>query len=280
MDDTANVRDWDALRRNQAALFALVVFAGVFVVLWGYHGCLAVLDGRWLYALFYLPAALGWAAAAALTIAVVRLRSPRLSLSRSAWRYVPGRGVTMPASRAVVVCTAAVLGCTAFSGAVFAVGSWTGQLIFPMSSGQRGVFPYVAAALSLYSAGMLVWALVGGIRPPSIECTPKSLTVNGFRNFQAIAWTDVATIIPVTTGKNAAIEVVLRDDSRAEVSVRTSGTSGPQSARVQQPMAARNVDLLGVGAHRLLEFLRFYVAHPDARDELADTRAGERLQTL
>ncbi|MDV7174061.1 hypothetical protein R4144_11870 [Gordonia amicalis] len=263
---------WDRLfRLTRFAGLSAAAF-GVFSLFWGYHGVAAIADSRPLYAMFYLPAALACSleATRVVTIAIRRTRSgapPKVTAHR------PG-GTAIRMSPEFRVGYIVFLALTLVSATVFAVGFWTDQLTFPMSDGQLIVFPYVAAGLAVFAAAALVYFACGWLRFSEIFCTPDKLVMKSFKVRDEIAWSDIEAIEPTASGNSMAILVEPVDGAKVTVEVFYRGPFAPSP---EDPIVCV-VDLFPTGPEALLDFLRYYLDHPEAREELGDGRAVERLQ--
>ncbi|MCZ0914596.1 hypothetical protein O0V02_19575, partial [Gordonia amicalis] len=239
--------------------------------LWLFHGGVAIAESRWLYVAFYVPGASGALLLAGWAGVLIARRRGGLPLRIDS---VGRGGVTIAMPVAQRVGYVVMLASTVVACAVFAYGLWTGHLNFPMTARQQGGFPYTACAIGAYAAGLLVFSAIGWLRFPKIICTPTTLIVQSSKVRDEIAWTDVEAIRPSASGNSMAILVEPRDGAKVEVEVFYRG---PFSPSPEDPIVC-NVDLFPTGPEAMLDFLRYYLDHPEAREELGDGRAVERLQ--
>lgn len=264
---------WDQLS-NTARLWMLYVLMWFFAAFWLWHGSRAVLDGRWLYALFYLPGAIAWLAAWFPIGEVHRHRRPEYRPDPRSVR-VTNDGIVFRQSTAVRLSTVVAIVCTVIAGATFALGTWTGRLSFPMpSESQRLGFPVVGAALAVWYVVVGTWFLFGWARFPEVRCSPTTVTSRRFLFSQQLSWDEITDVEAVADGRNAGIHLATRGIDFVPCHRFAPVKFGTESGPVICP-----ADLLAVGTYRLLDFLEFYRANSDARAELADERAVRRVLT-
>lgn len=265
--------EWEQVRRQTPALWFSASSALFFGVFWGYHAIHAlVTDGRFLYAAFYSPASVGcliivaWAG----TIALGRGRD----ITHRCRPLLTADGVVVRTGRTYRIEYIAIFVLATVGGTVFAAGTWTERLTFPMTGGQSKIFPFVAVGLALYAAGTLLWLVTGRLRFPEIVCTPVSLSVRSFKVRDEIAWSDIEAIEPAIAGNWMALLIEPNEGADVEVEVFYRGPFAPDP---EDPIVCV-VDVFPGGPESFLEFLRYYLDNPEARDELGDGRAIERLQ--
>ncbi|WAC57545.1 hypothetical protein [Gordonia sp. SL306] len=266
---------WDSVRSKTKVLVVVVAALAVLGLFWAYHGIRAIGDARLVYVLFYLPAAVGCLAVAALTIVIMRQRLRNSVAPRTAVTVASGT-ISFQMPRTLEWGYWVVFVLTVIASVTLAVGMWTDALTFPMSSGFDMVLPFVALALGLYGAVALIWLAMGFARFPTIDCTPDDLVVQGFKARQQIRWSEIVDVEPVASNNNLGLAITVADGAHAQVDINFIGPLAPARRDLQRSITVA-ADLFAVGADQLLAFLQHYVKHPDARDELGDGRAVERL---
>ncbi|WP_139277705.1 hypothetical protein [Rhodococcus marinonascens] len=170
---------WRHPRSQPKFVGILVLFFGTFAAFWIYCGVRAAVEGRLVYTLFYFPSAFGFTAVCFLSLLVIAQRHrdrPHPSSSIQNTRAVRFRPA--PAFRFGYLGTLAsgTVGCAAFS-----IGLWSGVLSFPLSSGQKSIFPCFFTAFGLFALCLLTLFMIDRFRFPRVECTPEELIVQGFR---------------------------------------------------------------------------------------------------
>lgn len=167
-------------------------------------------------------------------------------------------GTTIRPDRRIDVFTQLWLLVTAISTALFAIFGPMGKLDIPVGREQRYSVPFMAGAVAIGGAITLFGALRRGSMK-YVRLTPTGFDFEqGFSSAHR-AWGDVKDVTDQTPdGKRAAgtAIVMLMSDDRAPM--LTGGTFTP-------------------GGDALRELVRFYWQHPEARSELTDGRALERL---
>ncbi|MGC4933346.1 hypothetical protein ACLQ3C_06655 [Gordonia sp. DT30] len=262
---------WNRLpsRRRLWPLTALAVFI---TGLWSWQGVVAALEGRWLYVLFYVPGAIAWLSAWYPAYEVYRHRGADYGSDRNTVART-NDGIAFRQSRRIHVLTAVSIFTIVLACAVFAVGTWTDRLSFPMSRSQEAVFGVLAAILAVWYTVTGIWFLLGWARFPTVECTPTAIRSRRFLSSQQISWDEVVGVSAVADSKNASIHLLTSENDVPH------HWFGPALPRAKSGPFICPADLLGVGTIRLLEFLDHYSIDPDARSELADGRAIDRALT-
>lgn len=270
-DDTG----WDNVRSKTGALLGVIGLLAAFGGFWTYHGVRALVEVRPLYALFYLPAALGCFVIPGLTVFIIRQRRVGYTASRSAVVIEPGR-ISFALSGVLRWGYWTVFGLTAFASTTLAVGMWSNALQFPMSGGFEAALPFVSLILAVYAVLALMWLRLGYARLPQIDCTSIGIGVQGFKARQEIQWSEVASVERVGIN-NLSVRLAVTEDSSARVVTNWVGPLSPDQHELGRT-AIIAADLFAIGAEQLFSFLQFYVENDWARDELADQRAVGRLR--
>ncbi|GAB2657513.1 hypothetical protein ABI214_07085 [Prescottella soli] len=253
-----------------------VVFFGIFAILWGYQAVVAIVEGRYVYGLFYFPAAVA--------VTAVIMNTP--DMIRSRMRSVPSAnavhcnkdGVAFSRSRwarwtLMTYLVAACWGCLAFS-----IGMFTHAYEFPMTAGQGRFFPYVIGAMGAYLIVYLCCVFTGQIRSSRVICTPFEVIVRSTTETQSVEWDRIDKLEPFSMSggpRHSMISMVTVDGSKPQSDRHYRGPFA--SALKSPPTITVKADQFAVGAVPLYWFLRYYLEHPEDRPELADGRAVDRL---
>ncbi|WP_156112166.1 hypothetical protein [Prescottella defluvii] len=250
--------------------------AASMALLWAWQTVTAVADSRFGYLWFYLPAFLGVALMCVPGIEVIsarmRTRASRASIARdSGGTIVSGNRLstwTLPGSL-----LAGAVACV-----VFSIGMFTGAYTFPMTSGQQLFFPCVVGAMGLWFVIYGALLATGQLQHPCIVCTPEELRVRRGIETQSVAWDRIESLEAISLleyQRNSAIRISLRTGDSPSVDKHYRGPFA--SVLKSPPTITIKADQFDVGAVPLYWFLRYYLEHPEDRQELADGRAVDRL---
>ena len=253
-----------------------VVFFGFFAILWGYQAVVATVEGRYVYGLFYFPAAV--AATAMIMNAPDMIRARMRSVPPARAVHFNEGGVAFTRSRwarwtLMTYLVAACWACLAFS-----IGMFTRAYEFPMTAGQGRVFPYLVGAMGAYLVAYLSCVLAGQIRRPRVICTPVEVIVRSTTESQSVEWDRIDKLEPFSMSggpRHSMISMVTADGSQPK---SDRHYRGPFASALKSPATITiKADQFDVGAVPLYWFLRYYLEHPEDRPELADGRAVDRL---
>lgn len=265
--------EWAAHRGKMVwAQVGNLMFAGL-AVLWTIQFGIAVAEGRYLYASFYLPAAVAaWSACfAVITMGLLFFRDEPHRRSGAS----TNSGTVIGYSSAFAVCISGFYLGVAVAAPVFAVGLWSERLSFPMTDGQSALFPIGALFGGIVFLLVIVWFATGCARWPYVRADSRRVTIGSYRYRQSIEWSEVAQILPIMRGSQPCVMITFLKGSDPTYEAYLPIAVGKGDKR-RQPMVVR-ADTMASGAQPLLRFLRYYHAQPDKRTELDDGRALARL---
>ncbi|WP_299575238.1 hypothetical protein [uncultured Williamsia sp.] len=243
------------------AVAGLLMFTA-FGVFFAFLSVRAVVETRWPYLLFYVPAAV---VCLIPTLLIGRVRPGADSSAMQEFTAEHGDGELRLQRELgatvglIAVSLIATLGCATFS-----IGVWTGSLEFDLSRRQHGSFPVLVAMLGLFFASV---AIATALRGTSgwLALTPTEIDFMEWGiSRRRIAWDEIAdmTLTPQQKKKRDR----MYSPSRAWL-LKKGPQKRPTSIAINWPMGNRAAFWL----------IHFYWSHPELRDELADDRVVDRI---
>ena len=263
---------WEALRAKAKSLVWVYLFFGVVAVVALVAGVRELLGSRYVVAICLLSGAGAAVALLAMTSIVLVLRR------RSVSRVKRGDTGSFVASASMGYATSSaffyVLIAVSAGSATF--GTATRRMDFVGSGRLGGVLAVLAPVLAILAATFVVSFVAGFLRFPRVECTAQTLSIGGYVARETVAWEDVVAIEAVIYRNSAGISLRVADDARVDLDVFR-----PRFLRHRKIRAVEiPVYIFATGALPLLLLLRFYLEHPESRDELDDGCAYERLRAV
>ncbi|MBO1753157.1 hypothetical protein J4G33_15205 [Actinotalea sp. BY-33] len=203
----------------------------------------------------------------------VQRRRPSTDEVRAAGSDEAPAGVAVPYRRDTAMLRGLLSAYQALVGLVLSVG---GLALLAQGDAPGGVAALIGAGLLAAAVPALRrWAASRG-RPPVLVLTPGGLVHRTPRTQVEVAWRDVLSVVP-SGGRDPHVLVAVAQRAGAH------GTAGRTT--LLRPVADRLAPHLAVPASEvvldpvvLVEALRWYLAHPEARTELAGPAGLDRVR--
>lgn len=239
---------------------------------WVLYGGTLFIGGFGVFVLWQLPGSVSaqeWiqvAFFAALGISLLAMAAMPWSFRRRSLRganiAVTDRGILIGQTSLLSIFSLASAGCMTLAALIFIRWVPSGALELPLTEGQRVFFPFAAGAVAVYGAidviAAIRYAPIGSLVLTSEEISFKRTATGRI----TLSWTDV---IDVTIPSGSARKV-------HGISVKC----GPQGSGRGANLDAR---WPSIGPAATFWLVRFYHRHPELRDELADHRVIDRIDS-
>ncbi|MFC4126032.1 hypothetical protein [Nocardia rhizosphaerae] len=245
--------EWDFSRWTDWLATVFFGGMGIFVLL-QVPGSMS--SHQWIRVAFFVSLGLG-----TLAMGVLPWAYSRKSLS-GARLSIDGRGVLIDETAILGRLTMVSTSCLSFGAVVFIVWMPSGSLGLPLTGGQRVFFPIVAGVIAVY--GLIELARAVAQAPIGrLVMTPEEVSFKQTSKGRiTLAWSDISEIA-LPTGK------ALKWHS---VSVKCDHAGPGRGASLDARWPS-------IGCAATYWLVRFYQRHPELREELADRRVIDRIES-